>query len=106
MRDLIGDAWEDIRRHVEEDIEQGAFEMSKQYGVYGLDEQDDRGDELPLVVWLEDEPRHSFSQPYCSEESCPCHTDEALFAEYIERPMLDGLLTSWEASRLQWGDTL
>jgi hypothetical protein len=138
MRDLIGD-WSlgNWRPHLEDELRSKA--MSKQYGVYGLDEQEsnisdaevaayyeelDISDADVAQVWgelqavpsyterfvalpvlMEDEPLHTMDNPYCPDESCPCHTDEALFAEYVEQPMDDGLLTSWEASRLQWGET-
>lgn len=117
------------------------------YGVYGLNEQDDRDDampyaseavtrreawqklldtpsyievqcrefaasdlsqlvaeaeDMPLVVWMEDEPLHSIDSPFCDDPGCPCHTDEALFEEYISRPVKDGALKIWDAQALLW----
>ena len=63
---------------------------------------------VPIVL-MEDEPLHTESSPFCSDERCPCHdtaTNDELFAEYIERPIMDGLLTASEALRLYWGEQI
>jgi hypothetical protein len=59
---------------------------------------------VPVVV-MEDEPLHTTERPYCALESCSCHEDETLFEEYIVSPVMDGLMTPWEAVRLRWGET-
>lgn len=78
--------------------------MSKHYGVYGLEELDGSRD-LPLVVWMEDDPIHDVSAPFCGDPTCMCHNDAA-HCEYIEQPILAGLLTPWEGSRLYWGEAI
>lgn len=59
------------------------------------------------VVLMDDEPLHTDVHPFCSDERCPCHdtaTNGEAFAEYIERPIMDGLLTTAEGLRLYWGE--
>ena len=59
------------------------------------------------VVPCEDGLLHTESSPFCADERCPCHdtaTNGELFAEYIEQPVMDGLLTASEALRLYWGE--
>ena len=59
------------------------------------------------VIPCEDEPVHTEISPFCSDERCPCHdtaTNDELFAEYIERPIMDGLLTASEGLRLYWDE--
>ena len=59
------------------------------------------------IIPCEDEPLHTEIRPFCSDERCPCHDtaiNDELFAEYIERPVMDGLLTASEALRLYWGE--
>lgn len=59
------------------------------------------------VVLMDDEPLHTDEHPFCGSESCPCHdtaTNGELFEEYIERPIMDGLLTASEGLRLYWGE--
>lgn len=55
----------------------------------------------PLPVF--DEPLHTDEHPFCSDEPCPCHTNDDLFQEYIEMPYQDGLITAYEAVRLFYG---
>jgi hypothetical protein len=74
-------------------------------------------DEVPGVSWyayqpeiiqvpMEDEAIHTVSRPFCTDESCPCHMDGTLFGEYIYQPMMDGLMTSFEANRFHFSETL
>ncbi len=61
------------------------------------------------VIPVEDELIHTGDHPFCSDESCPCHdtaTNDELFAEYIEWPVMAGLLTASEALRLYWDEQI
>ena len=59
------------------------------------------------VVLMDDPIVHDGEHPFCSDERCPCHdpeTNDELFAEYIERPIMAGLLTASEGLRLYWDE--
>ncbi len=61
------------------------------------------------IIPCEDEPMHTNEHPFCSDDRCPCHdtaTNGEEFAEYIERPIMDGLLTASEGLRLYWGEQI
>lgn len=61
------------------------------------------------IIPCEDEIIHTEIRPFCSDERCPCHnpeTNDELFTEYIERPMMEGLLTPSEAQRLYWNEQI
>lgn len=58
--------------------------------------------DAPLPVVMEDEPRHTDDTPFCPDVDCPCHQDEALFDEFILRPIREGRLKIWEAQELLW----
>lgn len=58
--------------------------------------------DAPLVVLMEDEPRHTDDTPFCGDYDCPCHADEELFEEFIARPIAEGRLKTWEAQALLW----
>ena len=56
-------------------------------------------DGRPLPVTTEDAPLHTNAHPFCSDETCPCHSDPALIRQFLSAPLNDGLLTPAEASR-------
>jgi hypothetical protein len=58
--------------------------------------------QMPVVI-MEDAIIHTNEHPFCSDETCPCHTDKELFEKYIDKPSREGLLTEKEAQRLQAG---
>jgi hypothetical protein len=62
----------------------------------------------PYVVLYEDcdELIHTSEHPFCSDESCPCHEDDAAFDEQVAQPIMDGLLTVSEGYNLFWGEML
>ena len=120
------DAWERMYRDEEEAL---SFFLSQEFrGVVTMSLSQDTGAWLRAVsrtfarrvvkeaamdihyvpvVLCEDEPIHTDERPFCSDERCPCHdtaTNDELFAEYIERPIHDGLLTVSEGLRLYWGE--
>ena len=61
---------------------------------------------LVHVVLMEDELVHTQDHPFCDNCMCPCKADEALFAEQVEVPILNGLMTPEEGQRLFWGENL
>lgn len=63
-------------------------------------------DGAPLPVFMEDAPLHTSDHPFCADPACPCHEDDELFAEFVEQPICDGLLTTFEASRLLCNETV
>jgi hypothetical protein len=50
--------------------------------------------------------RHTDLQPYCDDESCPCHEDMFNYGECILTPFMDGLMTFSEANALRWGENI
>ena len=61
------------------------------------------------IIQHRDDPVHTDEHPFCSDDSCPCHdtaTNDELFAEYIERPIMAGLLTASEGLRLYWDEQI
>ncbi|GHO66795.1 hypothetical protein KSC_056870 [Ktedonobacter sp. SOSP1-52] len=50
-----------------------------------------------LPVILNDNQRHSFTYPFCSDPSCPCHEDQSSIAQ-VAQYVNAGLLTLQEAS--------
>lgn len=114
MSDLIGQDWEDLLPHVEDSIRNGDF-MSSQINISDADIAYVWGalqavpsycerykPATPLVVLMEDNIRHSDDTPFCPDADCPCHSDAALFDEYIARPVREGRLKPWEAQELLW----
>src|SRR5258708_1634581 len=61
----------------------------------------------PLVIQYDerDEIIHTDGRPFCEDKTCPCHCLE-MMTEYIEHPILEGLLTGDEAARLWLGEQL
>jgi len=60
--------------------------------------------DTPYIVLMEDPIIHTDSAPFCSDPSCPCHTDSELIYEHVPpRFLLDGLMTSEELERLFFG---
>ena len=58
----------------------------------------------PLVIrYDEGEIIHTDAHPFCEDKTCPCHRLEAM-TEFIEHPILEGLLTGDEAARLWRGE--
>ncbi len=58
----------------------------------------------PLVIrYDEGEIIHTDAHPFCEDKTCPCHCLEAM-TEFIEHPILEGLLTGDEAARLWRGE--
>ena len=114
--DLIGGAWEDIRPHVEDSIRNGDFAMEIQISdadiayvwreLQAVPSYCERyqlaATVAPLPVLMEDELRHTDDAPFCPDVDCPCHQDEALFDEFILRPIREGRLKIWEAQELLW----
>lgn len=49
---------------------------------------------------------HTEEEPYCADESCPCHYDQQNYAECILTPFMDGLMTFSEANALRWGENV
>src|SRR6266702_7529901 len=55
------------------------------------------------VIMLDDMQHELPNRPFCSDTSCPCHSDPDLLEPYIFDPLNDGLLTYQEASNLYHG---
>lgn len=61
----------------------------------------------PQPVIMEDAPVHRLPEnPFCNDPECPCHQDDELFNEFIEQPIMNGLLTTFEAARILWNEYL
>ncbi len=55
------------------------------------------GDNFIPVIPIEDEPTHSSENPFCWDQTCPCHEDQeaiTIVAQHVE----DGLFTPEEAT--------
>lgn len=59
----------------------------------------------PIVIPMEDELVHTADTPFCSDSTCPCHSDPDLIAEVNEQ-YENGLLTPEEATNYVLGKTL
>lgn len=59
--------------------------------------------DIPLVP-MEDRLIHSDDHPFCGDATCPCRNDVELFNEFINEPVLNGLLTTEEALRILWNE--
>ena len=66
-------------------------------------EDDIASGDIPLVP-MEDRMLHSDDRPFCGSSDCPCHADDELFDEYILEPVMAGLMTTYEASRILWNE--
>ncbi len=55
------------------------------------------------VIMLDDMQHELPNRPFCSDTSCPCHSDPDLLEPHIFDPLNDGLLTYQEASNLYHG---
>ncbi len=65
-----------------------------------------RKHDRPIVIPMEDEPRHTQQHPFCSSDpTCPCHEDPELLAD-VARAVEEGLLTPDEATCVVMGKTL
>jgi hypothetical protein len=61
----------------------------------------------PLVIQYEaGEIIHTDAHPFCGDETCPCHDDKEAWHRECGFPILDGLMTESEASRLFYGKQL
>jgi hypothetical protein len=87
-------------------------ELLKHYPFVDIIPMQDRAQELigrmcaaPLVIQYEegDELVHTASHPFCGDETCPCHDDKEAWHRECGFPVLDGLMTESEASRLFYG---
>ena len=58
------------------------------------------------VLIRTDEIIHTDEEPFCGDESCPCHYDQQLYGECILTPFMDGLMTFSEANALRWGENV
>lgn len=59
----------------------------------------------PVPVIMEDAPVHCLpDRPFCDDPECLCHADDELFNEFIEQPVMAGLLTTFEAVRILWNE--
>ncbi len=63
---------------------------------------------LKHVIRYDEDDRviHDDSHPFCSDETCPCHDDKEAWHRECGFPVLDGLMTESEASRLFYGKQL
>ena len=59
----------------------------------------------PIVIPMEDDLVHIDHDSFCSDPSCPCHSDPTLIAE-VNQQYQDGLLTADEATNYVMGKTL
>lgn len=64
---------------------------------------DIRTRDIPLVP-MEDRLIHSDEHPFCDDATCPCRNDIELFNDFINEPVLNGLLTTEEALRILWNE--
>ena len=59
----------------------------------------------PIPIPMEDDLVHTDHDPFCSDPTCPCHSDPDLIAEVNEQYQ-DGLLTPDEATNYVLGRQL
>ena len=59
----------------------------------------------PIVIPMEDDQVHTSDSPFCSDPTCPCHSDSLLLAEVCQQ-YEDGLLTADEATNYVLGKML
>lgn len=89
--------------YVERDLSQVRMFIEAQSDELVHIADDMRTGDIPLVP-MEDRMIHSDDHPFCGDATCPCRNDIELFNEFINEPVLNGLLTTEEALRILWNE--